>query len=368
MHGGSASARWQHPTEPGHDRRDGPSSAARLRPPSMTTLPDLLRAAIERRAPLLSKLHADGTDCYRLLHGVTEGAPGVSVDRYGSLLLLQTWRDPLPPADVDALAAVARSALGRELDVVANHRGRTSPDGFVPHEPTPAALADRRCRERGTAFHVRARHRGQDPWLFLDLRSGRATVQAMAAQKRVLNLFAYTCGVGVCAAVGGASSVVNVDFAASALAVGRDNAEANGLPPERCSTLHSDCLPVLRQLAGMPVQRRGKNVPFVRVERQPFDLIVLDPPRFAKTPFGTIDVVADYQSLWKPALLALADGGAIVATNHVPTVDEAGWHDALRRCAEKAGRPLRDLQPIAIDADFPSFDGRPPLKVVLARL
>lgn len=334
----------------------------------MTTLPELLRAAIGRRAPLLARLHGEGTDCYRLLHGITEGAPGLSIDRYGSLLLLQTWREPLAADAVEALAAVANSELGLALDVVANHRGREVPPDFVPHEPTPAALADRHCRERGVAFCVRARHRGQDPWLFLDLRSGRALVQSIAAQKRVLNLFAYTCGIGVCAAVGGAATVTNVDFAHSALAVGRDNAAANALPPERCTTVPSDCLPVLRQLAGMPVQRRGKHVPYLRVERQPYDLIVLDPPRLAKTPFGTIDVVNDYQSLWKPALLALADGGTVLATNHVPAVDEAAWHAALRRCAEKAGRPLRELQPIAIDADFPSFDGKPPLKVVLARI
>lgn len=334
----------------------------------MTTLPELLRTAIARRTSLLARLHGDGTDCYRLLHGITEGAPGLSIDRYGSLLLLQTWREPLLADQVEELAAVARTELGVQLDVAANHRGRSVPDDFVPHEPTAAALAPRLARERHLAFHVQARHRGQDPWLFLDLRSGRATVQAIAAQKRVLNLFAYTCGVGVVAAAGGAAAVDNVDFAHSALAVGRDNAEANGLPPERCTFLQSDCLPVLRQLAGMPVQRRGKNVPYVRVERRPYDVIVLDPPRLAKTPFGTIDLVHDYQSLWKPALLSLADGGAVLATNHVPSVDEGEWHAALRRCADKAGRPLRDLQPIAVDGDFPSFDGRPPLKVVLAHV
>jgi 23S rRNA (cytosine1962-C5)-methyltransferase len=93
---------------------------------------------------------------------------------------------------------------------------------------------------------------------------------------------------------------------------------------------------------------------------------VLDPPRFAKGPFGTVDVVRDYPSLFKPALLALAPGGAILATNHVPTVTAADWHDVLRRCADKAGRPLRALQPIEVDADFPSFDRNPPLKMVLA--
>ena len=131
--------------------------------------------------------------------------------------------------------------------------------------------------------------------------------------------------------------------------------------------LRSDCLPVLRQLAGLPVQRRGKHVPFVAVARRPYDLVVLDPPRFAKGAFGTIDVVRDYQSLFKPALLTLAPGGVVLATNHVPTVAAADWHELLRRCAAKAGRPLRDLEPIAVDGDFPSFDAQPPLKVALCR-
>ncbi|MND05892.1 hypothetical protein D3C83_269410 [compost metagenome] len=67
-------------------------------------------------------------------------------------------------------------------------------------------------------------------------------------------------------------------------------------------------------------------------------------------------------------MLALADGGAVLATNHVAEVDETAWHATLRRCADKAGRPLQSLESIPVDADFPSFDGRPPLKIVLAQV
>ncbi|MFN9333692.1 MAG: class I SAM-dependent methyltransferase [Planctomycetota bacterium] len=331
------------------------------------TLRDRLLAAIDARSALLARLQAEGTDCVRLLHGVAEGAPGVSVDRYGGCLLAQTFRAPLAASDVDALQRAANDGLGLDLPIAGNHRGAPPPPDFAAHAPTDAARAEHVARERGLRFRFRARHRGQDPWLVLDFRSGRAFVQECAAGKRVLNLFAYTCGVGVAAAAGGAARALNVDFAPSALEVGAANAAANGLA-DRCAFLRADCLPVLRQLAGLPVQRRGKNLPYARVEREPFDLVVLDPPRLAKTPFGTIDVVRDYQSLFKPALLALADGGAVLATNHVPTVDEAAWHDVLRRCAEKAGRPLRSLDRVPIDADFPSFDGKPPLKLAVARI
>lgn len=326
---------------------------------------ELLRAAIARRGPLLQALHEEGTDCYRLLHGVAEGAPGVTIDRYGPLLLVQTFREVLPADVVLAVQRAANDALGLDLPIVANHRGPPPAHPVVEHTPDAAALDEHECREGGVHFFVRARHRGQDPWLFLDLRAGRRLVRSLAAGRSVLNLFSYTCGVGLAACAGGARRVRNVDFADSALAVGARSAERNGFSAERFATLHSDCLPVLRQLAGIPVQRRGKHVPYVRIAREAFDLIVLDPPRLAKSAFGTIDVVNDYQSLWKPCLLSLADGGSALVTNHVPTVAEADWHAMLRRCAEKAGRPLRSLEPIAVDADFPSFDGRPPLKLAL---
>ncbi|HEX6810483.1 MAG TPA: class I SAM-dependent methyltransferase [Planctomycetota bacterium] len=327
-----------------------------------------LEQAIERRAPLLQQLHAAGTDCYRLLHGVAEGAPGVTLDRYGPVLLLQTFRNALAAQVVERLRTVACRALTLDLPIACNHRGTPPPPGFVEHAPAPEALAENECHEAGVRFLVRARHRGQDPWVFLDLRAGRSAVRSLAAGRSVLNLFAYTCAIGVAAAVAGARRVLNVDFSQTALDVGVRNAERNGIANDRFTVLRSDCIPVLRQLAGLPVQRPGRNVPFPRIEVQRFDLVVLDPPRLAKGPFGTVDVVNDYQSLWKPCVLALAEGGVLIATNHVPEVDEAGWHEDLRRCAAKAGRPLQSLESIAVDADFPSFDGKPPLKVVLARV
>jgi 23S rRNA (cytosine1962-C5)-methyltransferase len=334
----------------------------------MNELSAQLARAIGRRHGLITRLHGEGTDCYRLLHGIAEDAPGITVDRYGPLLLVQTFRAPLAADDVDALQRTATAELGSALQVVGNHRGAPPPADHVAHEPSATAAGEHVARERGVGYFVSGRHRGQDPWLFLDLRPGRARVQQEAAGKRVLNLFAYTCGVGIAAAVGGAAFVCNVDFAAGALAVGTRNAALNGIAAARCVQLQADCLPILRQLAGLPVQRRGKHVPFVTIAREPFDLVVLDPPRLAKSSFGTVDVANDYQSLFKPALLSLTPGGAVLATNHVPGITAADWHEQLRRCADKCGRPLRSLEAIALDDDFPSFDGQPPQKFVLARI
>ena len=233
-----------------------------------------------------------------------------------------------------------------------------------------AATAPRVARELGARYRVQARHAGQDPWLFLDLRAARRRVAREAAGRSVLNLFAYTCGVGVAAARGGAREVLNVDFAASALAVGEENARLNALAPApRC--LQSDVFPAVRQLAGLaqPAAARGRRLPaFPALAPRRFDLVFVDPPRYAKSPFGVVDLVRDYAAVFKPALLATAEGGAVVCCNNVASVDRDAWLDGLRRSAAKAGRPVRDAEWIAPEEDFPSPDGRHPLKTVLLRV
>jgi 23S rRNA (cytosine1962-C5)-methyltransferase len=167
---------------------------------------------------------------------------------------------------------------------------------------------------------------------------------AEAPGKSLLNVFAYTCGVGVAAAKAGARHVVNVDFAESSLAVGKDNAKLNELPI-RVRFIKSDAFAALRQLSGIgqPKLVRGKRMPpFPELEKHSFDLVFLDPPRYAKSAFGVVDLVNDYPALFKPALLSTAEGGTLVCCNNVAQVDRQAWADQLERSAKKpAGRSAR---------------------------
>ncbi len=326
----------------------------------------VLRKAITRRSALMSRLAAEQTDCYRLLHGTQEGAPGVTLDRYGDLVLLQSFRAPVTDDEVAVVRRVLDEVLP-ESDLVYNDRSATGSRvrNRLSTAGREASESDRIVREHGVRFHVKARHRGHDPWLFLDLRTTRRAVMNEAEGKSVLNLFAYTCGVGVAAAVAGSRRVVNIDFARSSLAVGTANARLNGVT-DRTTELVSDVFPALRQLAGIgqPLRVRGRQLPsFPRLERERFDLVFLDPPTLAKSRFGVVDLVRDYQSLLKPALGAVADGGTLYCTSHVARVSEDEWHAQLRRCADKHGRPIRSLDILRPDEDFPSADARPPLKV-----
>jgi 23S rRNA (cytosine1962-C5)-methyltransferase len=335
------------------------------------SLAGLLAAALERRAELLRRLHAEQTDAYRLFHGTVEGQAGLTVDRYGDLLLVQSFHVPLAASELVTLEVFYSQAFP-SLTVVHNDRSRPNSRIANPLAPESmaAATAPRQARELGVAYRIQARHSGQDPWLFLDLRAARRRVMKEAAGKSLLNVFSYTCGVGVAAAKAGANSVMNVDFSASSLAVGEENARLNDLP-FAMRFVQSDVFAALRQLSGLGQSQvvRGRRMPpFARLEPQRFDLVFLDPPRYAQSPFGVVDLIRDYPGVFKPALLCVAEGGTLICCNNAARAEREAWLAALQRCACKAGRPIREAEWIAPENDFPSPDGRPPLKVVLLRL
>lgn len=338
----------------------------------MPSLEQALRAAYRSREALLAQLHSQGTDCYRLFHGSQEGAPGLTADRYGPLLLVQSFHQPLERDALLALHEQICTSLGEPLSLVYNDRsqGNSRIDRTDPvYRAAPASLDDQIGREWGLNYRVRARHSGQDPLLFLDLRNVRGWVKANSTGKSVLNLFAYTCGVGLCAAAGGARDVCNLDFAESNLSVGRENGALN---PELAPMqfIQSDYFPAIRQLAGLPIpQRRGRALPdYPRLTPKQFDLILLDPPAWSKSAFGTVDLLRDYQSLLKPALLATAEGGVLVCCNNLAKVSLEDWREQVLRCAVKTGRPVRDCQVLSPAHDFPSIDRQPPLKVLTLQL
>lgn len=335
------------------------------------TLSDHLAAALSARTQLISQLESEQTDAYRLFHGSVEGRGGLTVDRYGDRLLAQTFHNSLSADDLSELEAFYGHAFPG-LPLIWNDRSQSNSRIANDLSPEQNAIAHQPSvfSELGVRYRFQARHAGQDPWLFLDLRAGRRRVMQEVAGKSLLNVFAYTCGVGIAAAKAEAAHVLNVDFAESSLAIGKENARLNDLPI-RVRFVKSDAFAALRQLSGLGQAQmvRGKRMPpFPVLEAKQFDMVFLDPPRYAKSPFGVVDLVKDYAALFKPALLATAEGGSLICCNNVADVDRSTWLDQLERSAKKAGRVLRALEWIAPEADFPSPDGKPPLKIVLLRV
>lgn len=334
----------------------------------MSDLKQLLAAALDHRSELLVSLHNESTDCYRLFHGTNEGMPGLTVDRYGPQLLVQSFHEPVSDADLAEIEQQCAAIFSPE-EVVYNDR---SAKNSRRSDDSRLLRSEYVGQELGVNYRVRGKHEGQDPLLFLDMRAGRRKILELAEGKSVLNLFSYTCGVGVCAAKAGAKEVVNVDFSTRNLDVGRENAELNAIDDARIEFVQSDFFTAAKQYAGIPVKqrvRRGqKPRPFPRIDERQFDLVFLDPPRWAKSHFGTVDLIRDYPSVLKPSLLATHEGGTLICTNNVAKVDFEEWLDVVRRCADKAGRSVRDYEIITPEADFPSPDGQFPLKILLLQL
>ncbi|MBA1232037.1 class I SAM-dependent rRNA methyltransferase [Pseudomonas viridiflava] len=335
----------------------------------MSSLNQALSVALDNRQRLLAELHEQGTDCYRLFHGSQEGASGLTIDRYGPQLLVQSFHTGLDRVSLLELHAQVNRHLSLDTLLVYNDRsqGNSRIDRQdAVYKAEDAALQDLIGHEWGLNYRVRGRHAGQDPLLFLDLRNTRGWVKRHSAGKSVLNLFAYTCGVGLSAAAGGASEVCNLDFAEGNLAVGRENGALNPQLP----TMHfiqSDYFPAIRQLAGLPVSaRRSQKLPeYIKLEQRQYDLVLLDPPAWAKSAFGTVDLLRDYQSLLKPALLSTSDDGVLICCNNLAKVSMEDWREQVLRCATKAGRPVREWQVMQPAEDFPSQDNKPPLKTLI---
>jgi 23S rRNA (cytosine1962-C5)-methyltransferase len=335
----------------------------------MSSLNQALSVALDNRQSLLTELHAQGTDCYRLFHGSQEGASGLTIDRYGPQLLVQSFHTGLERDALLELHAAVNARLGLNTLLVYNDRsqGNSRIDrNDTVYKADEAALEDLIGHEWGLNYRVRGRHAGQDPLLFLDLRNTRGWIKQHSAGKTVLNLFSYTCGVGLSAAAGGAREVCNLDFAEGNLAVGRENGALNPqLKPMKF--VQSDYFPAIRQLAGLPIAaRRGNKLPeYPRMEQRQYDLVFLDPPAWAKSAFGTVDLLRDYQSLLKPAVLTTADDGVLICCNNLAKVSMDDWREQVLRCATKAGRPVRDWQVMTPGSDFPSMDQQPPLKTLI---
>ncbi len=334
----------------------------------MNELKNLIEKAWQARADLKNQWQSENTDCYRIFHGTNEGLLGTTLDRYGPLLILQTFHQGVSEDELNQVRDFAHETFP-DLHLVYNDRSKGNSriqnltDSQNPLDSTPME-----GYELGIKYRVQGRHQGQDPWLFLDLRAGRRYVKAHSKDKTVLNLFSYTCGIGIAAGAGGAKRVVNVDFSQSSLAVGMENARLNNL--QQVEFIQSDVFPAIKQFANMPISaRRGKKLPkYPKHKAEQFDLVFLDPPRWAKSPFGNVDLIRDYQSLFKPSLLATKEGGQLICCNNVAQVDRDEWLESLERCAIKAGRPLKGIEVLLPDNDFPSPDGNPPLKIAICQL
>lgn len=333
----------------------------------LTSLVKGLGTAWQSRALLRSRLQQEGTDCFRVLQGASEGFAGVTVDAYGSLLLVQIHLPSIAPdgqqldeLDWEPLAAWVTAAGFLQWAVVARQHHRSQ----LLAGSLPEVLVG---REFGVAYPLDFREGRLDPPLFLDTRCLRRLLSQQGPWGEVVNLFCYTNSLGLVAELqGGATSVLAVDFSKGNLERARRFGDYN-----RCSRqalLCEEAYPLLWQWAKRPLPRlKGRRVP-LQVQPRKFDTVIVDPPQMSKGRFGTVDIKNDYPSLIRPCCEILAPGGRLIAVNNLSSVVWSDFEAMLGRSAEKSRRKVLTLERVWPESDFPAFDNEPPLKVALLRL
>ena len=291
--------------------------------------------AIRARAPLIDAVH----DACRLVHGESDGLPGIVADRYADTIVIQLtsagaerWRDAI----VDALAGATRARCIFERSD-AEVRGL---EGLAPRVGPARGACDGQVDivEAGIAYRVDVAH-GQKTGFYLDQRDNRALVCRHARGRRVLNAFCYTGGFSLAALAGGASDVLSIDSSSDALALARENLARNpALDGTRAAWREADVFEELRAL-------RNRDAAF--------DLVVLDPPKFAPTAAHAQRAARAYKDINLLAFKLLAPGGLLATFSCSGGVGADLFRKIVAGAALDAGVDAAVIGRMSASADHP---------------
>ena len=295
-----------------------------------------VRAALARRAPLAAR---PGLDAWRLVFAEADRLPGLIVDHYADWLVVQFPAATLEPWREVVLATLVDACAPRGIYERSDSDERRLQEGLAPRagvawgEEPPATIE---ITEGGLRFAVDPRQ-GHKTGFYLDQRENRAAVAAVCAGAEVLNAFAYSGGFGLYAAAAGARGVLHLDRSAAALELARANVACNGLGG-RHEFVQDNVFDALRRL---------------RDEGRRFDVIVLDPPKFAASRQQLERATRGYRDLNAAALRLLAPGGALATFSCSGAMDRGLFGHTLAQAAADAGVELQVIAELGQPLDHP---------------
>ena len=297
---------------------------------------DRLSKALAFRERLPAARHSNAL---RLVHGESDGLPGLVVDRYADVLVAQflaagveRWREEILAALADLTGCEA--VFERSDADVRRLEGLEPRVGFARGN-----RAATRCPivEYGLNFRVDVEG-GQKTGFFLDQRENRQRVRALAAGRAVLDAFSYTGGFAISALAGGAKRVTALESSAEALEVARDNLAANPLDAALVEFVKADVFSHLRRL---------------RDQQARYDLIVLDPPKFAPTAAQARNAARAYKDINLLAFKLLAPGGLLATFSCSGGVTAELFQSIVAGAALDAGAEAKIIERFGAAADHP---------------
>jgi 23S rRNA (cytosine1962-C5)-methyltransferase len=304
-------------------------------PPGQKPTKEFFQDLFKRAAAFRSEVLYPGSNCYRVIYGESDGLPGLVVDRYGDVLVYQ----------INTLGMAGMETLIQELLLEL-----FSPKALVFRNDSQVRSLEGLPLEKGIVFgNLPDDHQvdmdghtvtvdllsGQKTGLFLDQRENRNALRRYVKGKKVLDLFCYNGLWAMMAAKAGAIEVVGVDQSSEAIDQARKNAAANSVE-YRCRFEEDDVFRFLKS-----------------VEKGSFDVVVLDPPAFAKTGKALPQAIKGYTDLNRRALLTLNSGGILVSCSCSYHMSEEVFRDMLLLASKASGRQLRLLESRTQAMDHP---------------
>ena len=264
---------------------------------------------------------------YRAVYGEADALPGLVVDRYGSQCVVQigtAGMELLKPH----IRAAALQVFGCETLIFKNDSGARELEGIASYVEIAkgSAAATGAVREAGLAFEVPLAEGQKTGWFFDQASNRRALSKYVARNARVLDVFSYVGAWGIGAARDGAGEVTCVDSSAAALEAAVRNAERNGA---KIAVRKGDAFDVLEALAR---------------ERRQFDIVIVDPPAFAKRKKDVPKALAAYKRLNQLAMRLLAGEGILVSCSCSHHVGAEDLQDAINKAARSARKHVQILE------------------------
>ncbi|ALD22207.1 class I SAM-dependent rRNA methyltransferase [Hymenobacter sp. DG25A] len=277
------------------------------------------------------------TNVYRLIHAEGDGLPGLIIDVYGDTAVVQAHSAGMYKAR-PLIAAALQVVLGENLRAIYDKSAETVPAKAAPDAQNGYLLGESTgqehvVEENGHRFAVDW-ETGQKTGFFIDQRDNRALLARYAPGRRVLNTFCYTGGFSVYALQAGAELVHSVDSSKKAIELTNRNAELSGLQ-EKHEAYAQDVFS------------------FLKDRHNQYDLIVLDPPAFAKHLSARHNALMGYKRLNVAGIKQIAPGGLLFTFSCSQVVSMELFEGAIMAAAIEAGRPARILHRLTQPADHP---------------
>jgi 23S rRNA (cytosine1962-C5)-methyltransferase len=317
-----------------------------------------IRSAIQLRDTLhlnAAPRRGSDTNAYRLIYAESDSIPGLVIDRYGDMLVLQSltagsefWKETLADLLLEetglAIIYERSDADVREFEGLEPKVGILRGHLSSPALSSSASLTVNSAEgfifpitENNLQFKVNLAE-GHKTGFYLDQRANRLRVRELVKDKDVLDGFCYTGGFTVNALAGGAKSVLSIDSSADALELCKENIALNNLDADRQTSLEGDVFQLLRRL---------------RDERRSFDMVILDPPKFAPTAAQAERAARGYKDINLLAFKLLRPGGTLVTFSCSGGIDAGLFQKIIAGAALDAGVEAQIVEHLSQGADHP---------------